>query len=84
VDNGRFEASKSENDRYVFKVAALRNVAQTGPYFHDGSVATLPEAIDIMARAQLGKRLSAEQVGAVASFLETLTGPVPATFSPPP
>jgi cytochrome c peroxidase len=84
VDNGRFDATKDENDRYVFKVAPLRNVAQTGPYFHDGSVATLPEAIDIMARAQLGKRLSAEHVGAVASFLETLTGLVPATFSPPP
>jgi cytochrome c peroxidase len=84
VDNGRFDATKDENDRYLFKVAGLRNVAQTAPYFHDGSVATLPEAIDIMARAQLGKRLSAEQVGAVASFLEALTGPVPATFSPPP
>jgi len=83
VDEGRFEATHSESDRYVFKVPSLRNVARTRPYFHDGSVATLPEAIAIMAQAELGKSLRPERIGAIASFLETLTGPVPATFSPP-
>ena len=84
IDDGRFDVTKDESDRYVFKVAALRNVARTAPYFHDGSVATLPEAIAIMAQTQLGKRLSADRAGTIASFLEALTGPVPATFSPPP
>jgi cytochrome c peroxidase len=84
VDAGRFDVTKDENERYVFKVAALRNVARTAPYFHDGSVSTLPDAIDIMAQVQLGKHLSAERIGAIASFLEALTGPVPKTFSPPP
>jgi cytochrome c peroxidase len=84
VDAGRFDITKDEKDRYVFKVASLRNVAQTAPYFHDGSVATLPEAIDIMAQAQLGKHLPAERIASIASFLATLTGPVPATFAPEP
>jgi cytochrome c peroxidase len=84
VDNGRFDNTKDESDRYVFKVAALRNVARTAPYFHDGSVATLPEAVAIMAQTQLGKRLAPERVAAIVSFLESLTGPVPATFSPLP
>lgn len=83
VDEGRFEITKNEADRYVFKVAPLRNVARTAPYFHDGSVATLPEAVTIMAQTQLGKQLSAERVAAIVAFLESLTGPLPATFSPP-
>jgi cytochrome c peroxidase len=83
VDTGRFDITKDEADRYVFKVAPLRNVARTAPYFHDGSVATLPEAVAIMAQTQLGKRLPAERIDAIVVFLESLTGPVPATFSPP-
>lgn len=84
VDTGRFDVTKDEADRYVFKVAPLRNVARTAPYFHDGSVATLPDAVAIMAQTQLGKRLPAERIDAIVVFLESLTGPVPATFSPPP
>jgi cytochrome c peroxidase len=84
VDAGRFDVTKDETDRYVFKVAALRNVARTAPYFHDGSVATLPEAVAIMAQTQLGKQLTAERVASIVSFLESLTGPVPPTFSAPP
>jgi cytochrome c peroxidase len=83
LDNGRFDVTKNEADRFVFKIAALRNVARTAPYFHDGSVATLPEAIAIMGEAQLGKHLTPERIGAIASFLEALTGPVPETFAPP-
>lgn len=84
IDNGRFDVTKKEDDRFVFKVASLRNVARTAPYFHDGSVATLPEAIRIMAQTQLASELSAERVAAIVSFLETLTAPVPPEFSPPP
>lgn len=84
VDNGRFELTKSEDDRFVFKVPPLRNVARTAPYFHDGSVATLPEAVAVMAKTQLGKELPPERVAAVVSFLETLTAAVPPAFSPAP
>jgi cytochrome c peroxidase len=84
VDEGRFDVTNDPAERYVFKVAPLRNVARTAPYFHDGSVATLPEAVAIMGQTQLGKRLPAERVSAIVVFLESLTGPLPATFSPPP
>ena len=58
----------------VFKVPSLRNVALTAPYFHDGSVATLEEAVWWMGRAQLGRELSAGDVAALSAFLRTLTG----------
>ena len=57
IDKGRFDVTKEPNDLYVFRVASLRNVAMTPPYFHDGSVATLPEAVKVMARVQLGVTL---------------------------
>ena len=83
VDPGRFDVTHQEADRYVFKVAALRNVERTGPYFHDGSVASLSDAVQIMAEAQLGKTLDSEATQQIVSFLKTLTGPVPATFAVP-
>lgn len=73
-DLGRYEATKNEADKYFFKVPSLRNVAKTGPYFHDGSIATLPEAVRLMAWHQLGKQLSDEQVASIVTFLEALTG----------
>jgi len=83
VDVGRWEATHDESDRYVFKVAPLRNVARTGPYFHDGSVAALTDAVDIMADVQLQVQLSPETRADIVAFLESLTGPVPADFAPP-
>lgn len=80
---GRFDVTKSEADRDVFKVPVLRNVAQTAPYFHDGSVATLPEAVRIMAAVQLDRDLDDSQVANLIAFLNSLTGTVPTTFSPP-
>lgn len=77
-DEGRFLQTGDPEDRYVFKVASLRNVAETAPYFHDGSVATLPEAIKIMAELQVGVRLDDAQADEIAAFLATLTGKVPA------
>jgi hypothetical protein len=50
IDNGRADVTKNPDDLYVFRVASLRNVAMTAPYFHDGSVAALPEAVRVMAR----------------------------------
>ena len=82
VDKGRFEVTNQEADMYVFKVPGLRNVAMTAPYFHDGSVGTLPEAVKVMAKVQLGKELPEADVKAIVAFLESLTGPLPADFQP--
>jgi len=77
VDLGRFNVTGRDEDRHVFKVPSLRNVALTAPYFHDGSVATLEEAVAIMARYQLGRSLSDEDVRLIVAFLNTLTGDRP-------
>jgi cytochrome c peroxidase len=76
-DFGRFEVTKNEADKKFFKVPSLRNVAKTGPYFHDGSIKTLEQAVSIMAEHQLGKQLSNEQVASIVTFLGSLTGTPP-------
>lgn len=76
-DVGRFEVTGEERDRQVFKVPSLRNVAETGPWFHNGRVATLPDAIRLMGRHQLGVELDDAQVASIAAFLGSLTGRVP-------
>ena len=77
ADLGRFAITEREADRHVFRVPGLRNVALTAPYFHDGSAASLEEAIQVMARYQLGRRLTSDQVSALAAFLRSLTGEQP-------
>jgi cytochrome c peroxidase len=77
-DEGRFEATQNEADKYMFKVPSLRNVAKTGPYFHDGSVASLSESIAIMAKLQLNKDLTKAEIASIETFLNSLTGEVPA------
>lgn len=72
-DPGRHRVTGEEADRMVFKTAPLRNVARTGPWFHDGSVASLEEAIRTMARLQLDKTLEDEAVEDIAAFLGALT-----------
>jgi cytochrome c peroxidase len=74
TDMGRFRVSKDPKDKGVFRVPSLRNVAVTGPYFHDGRTKTLEEAIWVMARAQLGRVLTGEDIRSIAAFLGTLTG----------
>ena len=83
VDTGRFGSTNDEADRYVFRVAQLRNIAKTGPYFHDGSVKQLDKAVAVMGEVQLGKRLSDKEVADLVAFLESLTGDVPKQFAPP-
>ena len=61
-------------DRHVFKVAALRNVEKTGPYFHDGSVSRLDDAVRAMALHQLGVELPPGDVEAIVAWLGSLTG----------
>lgn len=73
----RFAVTGLEKDRYVFRVASLRNVALTAPYFHDGSAPTLEEAVSVMAEYQLGRELSPDQVEAIVAFLRSLTGEIP-------
>jgi cytochrome c peroxidase len=84
IDSGRYAVTKDKDDLFVFKVPTLRNVAMTPPYFHDGSVATLPAAVRTMARVQLGRELSPEEINVIVAFLESLTGPLPAGFAEAP
>jgi cytochrome c peroxidase len=84
IDKGRFDVTHNPADMYVFKVPGLRNVAMVRPYFHDGSVGTLPEAVRIMAKVQLGKTLSPEDTSAIVSFLGSLTGKVPPNLAEAP
>jgi cytochrome c peroxidase len=74
VDEGRIAVTKNEADKYVFKVPVLRNVEMTPPYFHDGSVDKLEQAVWIMAKIQLGKELSKQQTVDIAAFFTSLTG----------
>jgi cytochrome c peroxidase len=74
ADGGRFLITGKESDRHVFKVPSLRNVALTAPYFHDGSVATLEEAVDVMFRYQLGRTAPASDKALIVSFLKSLSG----------
>lgn len=80
ADLGRFNVTGQEVDRHVFKVPSLRNVAETAPYFHDGSVASLDEAVAIMGRYQLGRQLSHDEVDSLVVFLKTLSGMPPASL----
>ncbi|NDG84658.1 MAG: cytochrome-c peroxidase [Proteobacteria bacterium] len=76
-DGGRFEVTKNEADRGMWRVPTWRNVAVTAPYFHNGSVKTLGEAIRVMAKTQLNKELKDDEVKDIESFLESLTGKFP-------
>jgi cytochrome c peroxidase len=82
-DYGRYNVTKKDDDKFVFRVPSLRNVAKTAPYFHDGSAPTLPDAIRTMARYQLGRPLPDGDVALIAGFLATLTGTVPADRGDP-
>ena len=77
VDEGRFAITKDPADKFVFKVPVLRNVAATPPYFHDGSVDRLVDAVTIMAKVQFGRDLAKDQAGDIAEFLSSLTGRIP-------
>ena len=79
-DQGRFAVTKHDEDRMFFKVPSLRNVADTAPYFHDGSIADLPTAVKTMARLQLGKSISDQEAASIVTFLRTLSGKPPAEY----
>jgi cytochrome c peroxidase len=77
IDEGMYMVTKNDADKYVFKVPIHRNVAETAPYFHDGSVDKLENAVWIMGKIQLGKDLNKPQVEEVVIFLKSLTGKIP-------
>jgi cytochrome c peroxidase len=74
ADRGRFNVTGDARDMYMFKVPSLRNVQLTPPYFHDGAAVTLPQAVRMMAKYQLGHRLTDHEVESIVEFLNTLTG----------
>ena len=83
-DQGRYDLTKNEAEKMFFKVPSLRNIAKTGPYFHDGSATTLKQAVQMMATHQLGRELSNEDVSDIVAFMNSLTGKLnPAIAAPP-
>ncbi len=76
-DLGRYKVTKKDTDKHVFKVPVLRNVTRTYPYFHDGKVWDIREAVRIMGWTQLGLKLNPEEVDNIVAFLESLTGEIP-------
>lgn len=75
-DTGRAKVTGQKSDEFMFKVPTLRNVTKTGPYMHDGGVADLSKAVQMMAEYQLGKTLPEEQVKDIVAFLGALEGKV--------
>jgi cytochrome c peroxidase len=73
-DPGRFAVTKQEADRMVFKVPSLRNIDRTAPYFHDGSVAQLEDAVKAMAEYQLGRKLNDKETDEIVVWLKSLRG----------
>jgi cytochrome c peroxidase len=73
-DLSRYSITGRERDKRVFRVPSLRNVAETGPWFHDGSAKQLSEAVLEMAEHQLGIKLLDDDTNKIVRFLESLTG----------
>ena len=78
IDTGRAKQTKNDADKYMFKVPSLRNVAMTQPYFHDGSVVKLEDAVKIIAKVNLNRDLTDTEINSIVTFLKTLTGQVSA------
>lgn len=81
-DTGRLKATARERDRHKYKIPTLRNVALTAPYFHNGAVGTLDEAVRVMARSQLDVHPGETDVADIVAFLNALTGAFPAMALP--
>ncbi len=79
VDFGKYNHTKKEEDKFYFKVPSLRNIELTAPYFHDGKIKTLKDAVEKMAIHQIGYPLKNEEIENIISFLKTLTGDTPLT-----
>ena len=80
-DLGRFEVTQESADSMVFKVPSLRNIVQTSPYFNSGGVGTIDEAVELMARHQLGQELTTDQITSILAFFGALTGQLPSQYA---
>jgi len=74
---GRYNITKREEDKYVFKVPSLRNIALTAPYMHDGRMSVLEDAVEFMTEHQLGRHMEPGETDAIVAFLKSLTGEIP-------
>ena len=74
---GRYNITAREEDKYVFKVPSLRNIALTAPYMHDGRINTLRGAVEFMTEYQLGRYMKSGEIDAIVAFLKSLTGEIP-------
>lgn len=83
-DRGRASVTESETDEFLFKTPSLRNIEKTGPYFHDGSVESLEEAVRLMGEHQLGRDIPAQEVKDIVAWLKSLTGELPTEYIQPP
>src|SRR5262249_49571207 len=81
LHKGRITVTNDSADTYVFRVPLLRNVTETAPYFHDGSVATLHDAVQVEARVQVGVTLEEDDTRSILAFLDSITGTLPAEFT---
>lgn len=81
-DLGRYEVTKKDEDKNMYRVPTWRNIALTAPYFHNGAVKTLHEAVRVMAKLQLDVDLKSEQVEDIVAFLNTLSGEFPKQTMP--
>jgi len=77
VDLGRFKVTKDESDKYMFRTPTLRNAELTAPYFNNGSVYTLKDAVSVMGKEALNTELSGDEVASMEEFLKGLTGELP-------
>jgi cytochrome c peroxidase len=80
ADLGRYAVTKKDEDKMVFRVPTLRNVAETGPWFHDGAFDRLEATVQAMAYHQLGKDLPERDVADIVAFLKSLTGEIPKEY----
>jgi cytochrome c peroxidase len=83
-DPGREKVTKNTSDRMFFKVPGLRNITETGPYYHNGQINTLAQAVSRMAEYQLGKSLTDSQVHSIITWMKSLKGEIPAEYIKPP
>jgi cytochrome c peroxidase len=79
---GRYNVTHNQRDKYYFKVPSLRNIAKTAPYFHDGRTYSLREAVLLMAKYQLGRKITQEEIDKIVLFLESLNGELPRNIEP--
>ena len=80
ADEGRSVVTGDDADKNVFKVPSLRNVTETGPYLHDGSIATIEEMVALMGKYQLARDLTEAEITSIVTFLGALKGDIPEAY----